>query len=107
MNDVVGVRFQEAGKIYYFEPGGYHDLRVGESVVVETSRGVELGRVVIAPGQVLSSELTEPLKPIIRPATGEDIDRADALREQAQAATRLARERAIALDLPMKVVAAQ
>lgn len=107
-NAVVGVRFQEAGKIYYFEPGGYgDDLTVGSYVVVETSRGVELGRVVIAPGQVLSAELTEPLKSIIRPAGPDDVDRADELKEQAREATELARARARALDLPMKVVSAQ
>ncbi|HLZ70141.1 MAG TPA: stage 0 sporulation family protein [Dehalococcoidia bacterium] len=104
---VVGVRFQEAGKIYYFEPGGYPDLTAGESVVVETSRGIELGRVVIPPGQVLNTELTEPLKPILRPGTPEDIDRADRLKVQAREATQLARGRAAALGLPMKVVAAQ
>lgn len=105
---VLGVRFQEAGRIYYFEPGGYDDeLTVGSYAVVETSRGVELGRVVIAPGQVLSADLTEPLKPVIRPATRDDIDRAEDLREQAHAVTDLARERARALGLPMKVVSAQ
>jgi len=107
-NAVVGVRFQEAGKIYYFEPGGYDkELTVGSYVVVETSRGIELGRVVIAPGQVLKTELTEPLKPVLRPATPEDIARAERLREKAVEATALARERARALGLPMKIVTAQ
>jgi cell fate regulator YaaT (PSP1 superfamily) len=105
---VVGVRFQEAGKIYYFESGGFDDeLIVGGYAVVETSRGIELGRVVIAPGQVLNAELTEPLKPIIRPATAADVDRANELKEQAHEATEIARRRALALDLPMKVVSAQ
>ncbi len=106
-NAVVGVRFQEAGKIYYFEPGGHDDLIAGNYVVVETSRGLELGRVVIAPGQVLSAELTEPLKPISRIAWPEDIDRADELKLQAREATVIARERARVLDLPMKVVSSQ
>ena len=104
---VVGVRFQEAGKIYYFASGGHDELDAGAPVVVETSRGVELGRVVIAPGQVLNAELTEPLKPILRPGTPDDIDRADHFREKAREATRLARERAAALSLPMKIVGAQ
>jgi cell fate regulator YaaT (PSP1 superfamily) len=108
MENVVGVRFQEAGKIYYFEAGGFeNDLVVGGYAVVETSRGVELGRVVIAPGQVLSAELTEPLKSIIRPATADDIDRADDLKEKARGATEIARQRARALDLPMKIVSSQ
>ncbi len=104
---VVGVRFQEAGKIYYFEAGGHDGLSAGSPVVVETSRGIELGRVVIAPGQVLNAELTEPLKPIVRPGTPDDVDRADRLKEKAQEATRLARERAAALGLPMKIAGAQ
>lgn len=104
---VVGVRFQEAGKIYYFEAAGHDDLSAGSPVVVETSRGIELGRVVIAPGQVLNAELTEPLKPIVRPGTPDDIDRSDQLKEKAQEATRLARERAAVLNLPMKVAGAQ
>lgn len=108
MENVVGVRFQEAGKIYYFEAGGFEDdLVVGGYAVVETSRGIELGRVVIAPGQVLSAELTEPLKSIMRSASAEDIDRADDLKEKAHEATVIARERAHALDLPMKIVSAQ
>ncbi len=104
---VVGVRFQEAGKIYYFEAGEHDGLSAGSPVVVETSRGIELGRVVIAPGQVLNAELTEPLKPIVRPGTPDDVDRADRLKEKAQEATRLARERAAALGLPMKIAGAQ
>src|SRR3954451_13316553 len=96
---VLGVRFQEASKIYYFSPGGCEGLEVGNYVVVETSRGVELGRVVIAPGQVLSAELSEPLKPIIRPGTPEDLDKVDRLKLRASEVTALARERARALDL--------
>jgi cell fate regulator YaaT (PSP1 superfamily) len=104
---VVGVRFQEAGKIYYFEAGGHEDLSAGSPVVVETSRGIELGRVVIAPGQVLNAELTEPLKPIVRPGTPDDIQQADRLKLKAQEAARLARERAAVLGLPMKIAGAQ
>ncbi|HEY78314.1 MAG TPA: stage 0 sporulation protein, partial [Dehalococcoidia bacterium] len=54
MTDVVGVRFKRAGKVYYFDPAGI-DLTVGDYVVVETTRGQEMGRVVISPQQVLAS----------------------------------------------------
>lgn len=104
MHDVVGVRFQEAGKVSYFSPVGFEDLEAGEYVVVETSRGVEMARVVIAPGQVVNAELTEPLRPITRLADTEDLERAESLRararEQIEVVRALVRER----GLPMKIV---
>ena len=104
MEQVVGVRFQEAGKIYYFTSAGYDALDVGQYVVVETSRGLELARVVIAPDQVINVELTEPLKPITRLASGEDLERAQRLKERAQQDVEVAKGRARGLRLPMKVV---
>ena len=89
----VGVRFKEAGKVYYFD-AGEHELDVGNYVVVETSHGLEVGRVVIAPDQVLASEIKESLKPIVRIATREDIDRAQELKERAQEQLREAKRRA-------------
>jgi cell fate regulator YaaT (PSP1 superfamily) len=104
MEQVVGVRFQEAGKIYYFTSAGYDDLDVGEYVVVETSRGLELARVVIAPDQVINVELTEPLKPITRLATDEDLQRAEQLKQRAQQDVEAAKRRGRELKLPMKIV---
>jgi cell fate regulator YaaT (PSP1 superfamily) len=75
MADIVGIRFKRAGKVYYFDPAGI-ELEVGDQVVVETTYGQELGTVVISPAQVLASELTEPLKPVVRKAEDEDIKRA-------------------------------
>ena len=83
MQDVVGVRFQEAGKIYYFSPAGFEDIEVGEYVVVETSRGLEVCRVVIAPHQVVNAELSEVLKPIVRMAYQEDLERMQMFKERA------------------------
>jgi cell fate regulator YaaT (PSP1 superfamily) len=103
MDDVLGVRFQEAGKIYYFSAAGYNDLEVGEYVVVETSRGQELARIVIAPGQVLSVELTEPLKPIVRVALDEDLEQAERLRGKAEADVELARSKSREAGLPIKL----
>lgn len=103
MEDVVGVRFQEAGKIYYFSSAGYDNLEVGEYVVVETSRGQELARIIIAPGQVLNAELTEPLKPITRLAYDDDMEQAERLRKKAEGEVDLARRKANEAGLPMKV----
>ncbi|MDI7277813.1 MAG: stage 0 sporulation family protein, partial [Anaerolineae bacterium] len=49
---VVGVRFKRASKVYYFDPGGFAGLKPGDEVIVETSRGREMGRVVIGPQTV-------------------------------------------------------
>ena len=75
MADIVGVRFKRAGKVYYFDPSGI-DLEVNDYVVVETSRGLELGQVVISPQQVLASDVSKPLKSVVRKAEPEDIERA-------------------------------
>ena len=93
---IVGVRFRNAGKIEYFHAAGMR-LETGEAVVVETARGPEIARVVIAPDQVVVNELaTDELHPILRLATDDDIRRADALAVRANSllpeARRLARE---------------
>ncbi len=81
---VAGVRFRNAGKIFYFHTAGMR-LEAGEYVVVETIRGPEIAKVVIAPDQVVVNELgREELKPILRLATEGDIRRADQLRKQAE-----------------------
>lgn len=71
MIEVVGVRFVNAGKIYYFDPLDFN-IEKNLNVIVETARGVELGTVVVYPKKIDENELTSPLKPIIRIATDED-----------------------------------
>jgi len=56
MLTVIGVRFKKAGKIYYFDPGDI-DIKVGDQVIVETSRGIEFGDVVVGPKQVSEEEV--------------------------------------------------
>ncbi|NJD64332.1 MAG: hypothetical protein FIB00_03655 [Chloroflexi bacterium] len=81
---VAGVRFRNAGKIFYFHTAGMR-LEPGEFVVVETTRGPEVAKVVIAPDQVVVNELgREELKPILRLATEADIRKADELRRKAE-----------------------
>lgn len=103
MDDVAGVRFKEAGRIYYFSPGDL-DLEVGEYVVVETARGLEMGTVVVAPGQVIANELDEELKPVLRHATEEDVAQNGEWRVKERDATITAREAAEASSLPMRVI---
>lgn len=71
MIKIVGVRFKNAGKIYYFDPGEL-DVDKDIDVVVETARGLEYGTIVVAPKEIGESELVASLKPIIRVATHED-----------------------------------
>ena len=72
--EIIGINFREAGKIYYFAPGDFK-LTVGERVIVDTARGVEIGTVKVANKMIPSSEIVPPLKKIIRPATAEDIEK--------------------------------
>ena len=70
MEMVVGVRFRNVGKIYYFNPKNYK-VKVGDHVIVETARGVEYGRVVLEPRSVKEDEVVHPLKEVLRVATKE------------------------------------
>ena len=70
MTKVVGVRFRTVGKIYYFNPKGYK-IKEGDHVIVETARGVEYGKVVLAPRNIKEEEVVHPLKEVIRVATKE------------------------------------
>ena len=106
MSEVVGVRFRRAGKVYYFDPVGI-TLEVNDSVVVKTTQGLELGQVVIAPKQVLASELSEPLKPILRKAEPEDIKRARELEAKGKEALEECAKLVAKLELPMKLLAAE
>ena len=100
-----GIRFKTAGKIYYFDAGGL-ELSVGNFVVVDTSHGKEIGRVVIAPDQVIASEIKESLKPILRIADVEDLERSKELKKRAEEHLIVARQQAIDNELEMRVVAA-
>ncbi len=99
----VGIRFKAAGKVYYFDASGF-ELDVGSYVVVETPHGQEVGRVVVAPDQVIVSEIKETLKPVRRLAEQEDLERAEA--QKKRAAEKLASARTWAQDegLDLRVV---
>ena len=69
MTKVIGVRFRQAGKIYFFAPGKYEDIETGQHVIVETARGVEYGHVVLGIREVEDKKVIQPLKAVIRIAT--------------------------------------
>lgn len=82
---IVGIRFKEGGKIYYFAPGEMLPQK-GEAVIVETSRGMECGTVAVPPRQVTEASLASPLKPLLRFATEQDKKRVEQMRKmEAQA----------------------
>lgn len=72
MTEIIGIRFKEVGKIYYFSPGKRR-LSAGDKVIVETARGVECGEVVIPNREVEDESVVQPLKPIIRTVTENDL----------------------------------
>ena len=71
MTKIIGVRFRQAGKVYYFDPAG-HDIKQGQHVIVETARGVEYGYVVLDCREIEDEKVVQPLKEVIRLATPED-----------------------------------
>lgn len=92
--------------MYYFDPAGL-ELRSGDWVVVENARGQALARVVIAPGQVISSGMTGTLKPVLRKAAQEDIELASDVQQKDKEALRKASEIVTEMNLPMKVISAE
>jgi cell fate regulator YaaT (PSP1 superfamily) len=106
MAKITGIRFKRAGKIYYFDAGDI-ELETGDNVVVKTSRGTELGNVVIAPGQVIANEFEESLSPVLRKAEPEDIEQAGELQAKAEEALVECGKMIAELNLPMKLLAAE
>jgi cell fate regulator YaaT (PSP1 superfamily) len=100
---VVGVRFRGAGKIYYFNPGQL-ELRAGYQVVVETTRGVEFGTVVIGDRQVAIEETVTPLREVIRKATPEDCAKMEDNKRRAKEAFAVCEKKISEHGLPMKLV---
>ena len=106
MDEIVGVRFKRAGKVYYFDPAGT-DLEVNDYVVVKTTRGLELGQVVISPKQVLAGDVEKPLKPVVRKAEPEDIERVQKVEAQEREALAECGKLIDKLHLPMKLLTAE
>jgi cell fate regulator YaaT (PSP1 superfamily) len=102
----VGVRFKRAGRIYYFDPAGL-ELDVNDWIVVETTRGLEVARVVIAPKQVLSSELETPLKPVIRKAEKKEVQHSEETEAKEKEALVECAKIVTRIGLPMKLLSAE
>ena len=74
MTKVVGVRFRNVGKIYYFSPKDY-EIKTGDHVIVETAGELEYGKVVLAPREVDEEDVVHPLKEVLRDGNKEDDER--------------------------------
>ena len=106
MIKVIGVRFRQAGKIYFFAPGKYH-IEVGEHVIVETARGIEYGSVVLSAREVEDDKVIQPLKSVIRPATPEDDEREAQNRRKEKEAYKICLEKIAKHKLDMKLIKAE
>ena len=103
MANIIGVKFHCASKMYYFDPLE-EVFESGERVIVETARGVEMGRVVVPNREVDDEELTQPLKPIIRKATEKDLENEKINKAKEPEAFRICKEKIQAHELEMKLV---
>lgn len=103
MYNVVGVRFKKAGKIYYFDPIDFA-LEKDQYVIVETARGVEYGKVVVAIKQVDEHDVVLPLKQVVRPADERDRIQVEENQSESQRAFDLGTEKIVEHSLEMKLV---
>ena len=103
MIEVSGIRFKSVGKIYYFDAGNLA-IKAGDHVIVETSRGIEYGTVVIAKKQVADDEIVPPLKKILRKATEEDEKAIIKNKELEKEALKVCQEKVREHNLDMKLI---
>ncbi len=103
MIKVVGVKFKEAGKLYYFSPGGI-SVEKGDNVIVETARGLEFGTVTMGETEIKESDVVAPLKNIIRKATEKDCKKHKQNLEKKSEALRICQEKIDAHKLEMKLI---
>ena len=106
MVKIVGVRFRNAGKVYYFDPKGYK-IKAGDHVIVETARGVEYGTVIGGIREVTDDRVVQPLKAVIRVATQEDDLRAEKSRAKEKDAMPICNEKIRKHKLDMKLIDAE
>lgn len=101
--NVVGVRFKQAGKIYYFDPLTI-EVKQGDYVIVETARGIEFGQVMVGPKQVGEDQVTLPLKNVIRIATPDDHVQLKENKEKEKKALNICQQKIEQHQLEMKLI---
>lgn len=103
MTEIVGVRFQNSGKVYYFSPNGLN-LPMGTKVIIETARGLECGTISIANRKVDNEAIVSPLKNVIRIMTKEDMQQIEQNKQKEKRAYRVAEQKIEQRGLKMKLV---
>ncbi len=103
MAEVIGVRFKEVGKVYFFDPDG-QQLKKGDGVIVETVRGIECGMVAMDNREVDDEEIVKPLKKLIRIANEKDIEQFKANKEKEKEAFEICQKKISNHGLEMKLV---
>ena len=106
MIKIIGVRFRNVGKVYYFSPKNF-DICVGDHVIVETARGVEYGHVVLGPKEVEDEKVIQPLKEVIRLATPKDDAREESNRRKEREAFEICQKKIREHELEMKLIDAE
>ncbi len=106
MATVIGVRFKNAGKLYFFDPGTLWPT-AGDSVIVETVRGVEFGEVVTGVRQIDDDQIILPLKQVIRIATAEDVQHAKDNEKSEKEAYAVCQKKILEHKLDMKLVSVE
>src|SRR5438270_4556266 len=103
---IVGIRFRPAGRIYDFDPQGA-SYSTGQYVIVETTRGVEADRIVIASKKLAERELSDPLKPVLRLASEDELRMMLSLKSKEKDALVQCARQVVQHNLPMKLVEAE
>lgn len=103
MAEVVGVRFKEVGKVYYFDPDG-HTLKKGDRVIVETARGIECGEIAMDNRDVNDEEIVKPLKKLLRIATEDDLKKVEENKEKEKKAFEICEKKIAKHKIDMKLV---
>ena len=103
---IVGIKFRNTNKVYYFDPTGIQ-FAEGDGAIVETARGLEYGTVSVANREVEEKEIVAPLKPVVRKATADDLKKVEKNLADREHALAVIREKAAALGLGMKLVDAE
>ena len=106
MADIIGVKFKQGGKLYYFKPNDEYLLQ-GAQVIVETARGLECGEVVLERRSIPDDQISHELKSVIRLATEADLKRIDDNRAKELTAFGLCEQKIAAHKLDMKLVSVE
>ena len=103
---IVGIKFRSSNKVYYFDPKDI-DFQEGDGAIVETARGLEYATVTIANKEVDDKEIVQPLKPVVRKATPDDIKRVEKNLQDKEHALKVIREKVAEMGINMKLVDAE